>query len=58
MYCVNKEKKILMIFDLCSILYLYLILVDSECIFWVGMVRMGLYISVRSVVVCLRSWVV
>lgn len=48
----------LMVFDLCSILYLYLILVDSEYIFWVGMVRMGLFISVRSVVVYLRSWVV
>lgn len=46
----------LMVFDLCSILYLYLILVDSECIFWVGTVRTGLYISVKSVVVCLRSW--
>lgn len=57
MQCVNL-KKILKVFDLCSVLYLYLTLVDSECTPWVGTVRMGPPTSVRSVAVCSRSWAV
>lgn len=47
-----------MVFDLCSILYLYLTSVDSECTPWVGTVRTGPPTSVRSVAVYSRSWAV